>query len=102
MKVNPLLAALLAAPLLLLTLAGPSLAQTAVPASKTPPVASRTVKLLPPDVSRSLQIMRMPTSQPVPLLVGVYWNCADNGHGFDVCRLVTIVCTQDQSLCAEV
>ena len=100
MKVNPFLAALLATSML--SIAGPSVAQTATLASKTPPVASHTVKVLPPDVSRALQIMRMPTSQPVPLLVGVYWNCTDAGHGFDLCRLVTVVCTQDQSQCAEV
>jgi len=100
MKANPFLAALAA--LSTLSIAAPSLAQTSTLASKTPPVASHTVKVLPPDVSRALQIMRMPTSQPVPMLVGVYWNCGDAGNGFELCRIVIVVCTQDQSQCVEV
>ena len=81
--------------------AHPALAQTSTVATKTAPITSRTIRVLPPDVSRSLVITRMPTSQPVPFLVGVYWNCSDGGNGFELCRLVTVVCTPDQSQCAE-
>lgn len=95
MKVNPLLAALLASTL---SIAGPTLAQTTSAATKSP-VATRTIKVLPPAVSRSLAITRIPTSQPVPLLVGVYWSC---DYGAADCRLVLVVCTDDQSQCVEV
>lgn len=86
----------------LAVLAGAAAAQTLATATKSPPVPTRTVKLLPPDVSRSLQLLRMPGTPTTPLLVGVYWNCQESSIGTDFCRLVTVVCTQDQSLCAEV
>jgi hypothetical protein len=99
MKVNAL--PLLTLATALLGLAGSAGAQSNA-SLKPPPVSSPTVRLLSPEVSRSLQIMRMPTRQPVPLLVGVYWRCQDNGIGSEFCLPITIVCTQDQSLCAEV
>lgn len=97
MKVNPFLAALLASTV---SIASPTLAQTTSAATESP-VATRTVRVLSPDVSRSLVITRMPTSQPTPFLFGTYWNCQDAGHGFNRCRLVLVVCNQDQSQCAE-
>lgn len=95
MKMKPLLAALVASTL---SIAGPVLAQTTSVTAKGP-VATRMIKVLPPDVSRSLVITRMPTSHPVPLLVGVYWSC---DYGAVDCRLVLVVCNEDQSRCVEV
>jgi hypothetical protein len=76
----------------------PSLAQGADAAT----TETRAVRLLPYDVSRSLKIIKTPTTQPAPLVVGVYWACQDGGNGSAICRLVTVVCTNDQSQCAEV
>ena len=95
MKVNPFLAAIVASTA---SITAPALAQVTSVATKAP-VAARTIKVLPPDVSRSLAITRMPTSQPVPLLVGVYWSC---DYGAVDCKLVLVVCTEDQSQCVEV
>lgn len=95
MKMNPFLAALVASTL---SIAGPAPAQTTSVVPKAP-VATRTIKVLPPTLSRSLAITRMPTSEPVPLLVGVYWSC---DYGAVECRLVLVVCTDDQSQCVEV
>jgi hypothetical protein len=80
-------------------MAGPALAQVTDAAAAT---ATRAVKLLPYDVSRSLKIIRTPSTQPTPLIVGVYWTCHDAGHGHTICRITTVVCTNDQSQCAEV
>lgn len=79
---------------------GPSFAQSTegVPNG---PVVTRAVRVLPYDVSRSLKITRTPTSRPTPFIIGVYWNCHDAGNDFNVCRLVTVVCTDDQSWCVE-
>jgi hypothetical protein len=76
-------------------------AQGQTTASPPVPVAVRTVKVLPPDVSRNLKLTRMPTTHTVPLIVGHYWSCHDSGYGTDLCRLVMVVCTNDQSTCFE-
>jgi hypothetical protein len=91
---------LLCAALAASTFATAAPAQTTSLTTKPPAVPTRAVKVLPPELSRSLAITRMPTTQPVPIVIGTYWNCQDGGNG--LCRLVLVVCTDDQSLCAEV
>ncbi len=65
------------------------------------PAVIGTIRVLPKDVSQSLKITRVPTTQPVPLVVGGYWAC-NQDHGFDICRFVLVVCTENQSNCVEV
>ena len=60
------------------------------------------VSILPPEISKSLKIARIPTNRPIPLIVGTYWNCAVNAQDFEICRFKIVVCTDDQSLCTQV
>lgn len=60
------------------------------------PTAIGTIQVLPPEVSRSLEIARVPTSRPIPLIVGTYWNCAVNAQDFEICRLKLVVCDDDE------
>jgi hypothetical protein len=62
---------------------------------------TRTITVLPVDISRSLKITPIPTSQPIPLLIGTYWDCSDTPAGLEHCRLTLVVCTNDQSICTE-
>ena len=63
---------------------------------------NRTVRLLPRSVSRSLKILKVPTPEPIPLLIGTYWQCFDAPGDFEVCEPVLVVCTDDQSFCTQV
>jgi hypothetical protein len=65
------------------------------------PTAIRTVRVLSPEVSRSLKLTPLPTSRPIPLIVGTYWNCAVNAQDFEICRIKLVVCTDNQELCTE-
>lgn len=65
------------------------------------PDVKQSVKILPSDVSRQLKIQRIPTSEPVPLLIGTYWSCHYE-HDFEICRFKLVVCTNDQTFCTEV
>ena len=84
-----------------LLIAGPALGQS-IKTSATGIEATRTIRVLPQEISRSLKIMRTPTSQPVPFLIGTYWSCSDTPIGTEICHLVLVVCRDDQSLCTEV
>lgn len=64
-------------------------------------VITRSVRALPPEVSRSLKIARTPMP-PSPLIVGTYWSCSNHSSGFEICRIKLVVCTDDQSSCVEV
>lgn len=63
---------------------------------------NRTVRLLPRSVSQSLKILKVPTPEPIPLIVGTYWQCFDAPGDFEVCEPVLVVCTNDQSFCTQV
>lgn len=79
----------------------PALAQVAAePAADTGAVKTRDVRVLPFDVSRKLKIARMPTP-PSALLVGNYWSCTIHDDR-EICKIVLVVCTDDQSQCVEV
>lgn len=54
------------------------------------------------EVSRSLKITPIPTSKPIPLIVGTYWNCHTNSQNFEICRIKVVVCEDDQSFCVDV
>ncbi len=60
------------------------------------------ITFLPREKSKSLGITLIPTSKPIPLIVGIYWNCPVNAQGFEICRIRIVVCTDDQSSCVEV
>ncbi len=60
------------------------------------------VTFLSREVAKSLDITPIPTSEPVPLIVGTYWNCHINEHDFEICRLKLVVCNDDQSFCVDV
>lgn len=79
----------------------PALAQVvAEPEADAGTVATRDVRVLPPDVSRKLKIARTPLP-PSPIIVGTYWSCS-NHNDHDICRIKLVVCTDDQSQCVEV
>lgn len=63
---------------------------------------SHGVVVLPEKVSKSLEIARVPTSRPVPFIIGTYWSCRVNDQDFEICRFKLVVCDDDQSRCAEV
>ena len=65
-------------------------------------VSTPIVRFLPGKISKSLKISRVPTSEPIPLIVGTYWNCDINSQGFEICDTLTVVCTDDQSFCTEI
>lgn len=68
-----------------------------------------TFRVVPPEVAKDLEILRIPTTDPIPLIVGHYWKCRTEGGRtpigdhpeFEICDLVTVVCTSDQSFCVE-
>jgi hypothetical protein len=64
-------------------------------------VVTRSVRALPPEVSRSLQIARMPMPNS-PLLFGTTWLCHALPSGYKICKVALIVCTPDQLHCFEV
>ena len=70
---------------------------------KTPPDATSltTVRVLPRSLSESLKLTPVPTSDPVPFIVGTYWSCSENAQNMEICRITLVVCTDDQSLCVE-
>lgn len=65
-------------------------------------VTTPDIRFLSGKTSRSLKISRVPTSEPIPLIVGTYWNCNINDQGFEICDTLTVVCTNDQSFCTEI
>lgn len=59
-------------------------------------------KILPPEVSESLELTLSPTSKPTPLIIGHYWRCINpEDSEFESCEPVLVVCTDDQSWCVE-
>ena len=54
------------------------------------------------EESKSLKITPIPTSEPIPLIVGTYWNCHVNAQDFEICRIKIVVCKDDQSFCVDV
>ena len=85
----PILAAALAS-------AAPAIAQEYVAKPTSPSVA-----ILSPATSRTLDIVRIPTPQPVPLIIGHYWTCIEK-NGFERCTPVLVVCTNNQETCAVI
>lgn len=81
-----------------LAAAVPALAQTPGPnAAATAASLTHTVRVLPPEVSRSLKIARSPNSTP-SILIGTYWACDDSG---DRCWIKLVVCFDGQDVCIE-
>ncbi len=70
---------------------------TLMKASSTPKIT-----ILPREISKTLQIYEIPTSQPIPLIIGSHWTCIINEHGFEDCNQVLTICTDDQSFCTTV
>ncbi len=59
-------------------------------------------KILPPEVSESLDLTLAPVSTPTPLIIGHYWRCINpKGSEFESCEPVLVACTNDQSSCVE-
>jgi len=65
-------------------------------------VAKDTIVVLPRDESQSLKITEIPTSQPIPLIVGNTWTCHKGAGNHEFCRLTLVVCTNDQSFCINI
>jgi len=76
----------------------PALAQTPEEHAATT-IIIHNVRVLSPEVSRSLKIVRapLPTSR---LLIGFYWLCGYSEN--EGCRNTVVVCTDDQSQCVQV
>ena len=64
-------------------------------------VVTRSVRALPPEVSRGLKIARMPMPNS-PLIFGTTWVCHPLSSGYQMCKVALIVCTPDQLNCFEV
>lgn len=62
---------------------------------------TKSFKILSPEVSKSLKLTRIPTSKPIPLIIGHYWRCITHFGEFETCEPVLVVCTNDQSFCTE-
>lgn len=60
-----------------------------------------TIQVLPPEVSRSLELTPVPTSRPIPLKFGSYWDCKTTTQGLETCRFKLVVCTDDGEVCVE-
>ncbi|MFV0474808.1 MAG: hypothetical protein ACK5MQ_11475 [Pikeienuella sp.] len=60
------------------------------------------LRILPEEVGKSLKILPLPTTQPVPAIIGSYWRCVQAPGGFDLCEPVIVFCTNDQSFCVEI
>jgi hypothetical protein len=57
------------------------------------------VTILPPKISKSLKLTRIPTSEPIPLLIGSGWHCQPTPIGTERCTPYIVFCTDDQSVC---
>lgn len=66
------------------------------------PAAIPNITFLPRDVSKGLEITRVPTAEPVPMIVGTIWRCHVNQLDFEICRLKIVICISDQSSCIEI
>ncbi len=97
--------ALLVTALIVMTSAwacGPPARADEAEATKPPPGKIMRLTFLPPEVSRSLKIAQVPTDRPVPLIVGIYWDCTTNeGTGLEICDLTTVVCDNTQEHCVQ-
>jgi len=71
-------------------------------AIKTDEKSGPRFQMLPPEVSRSLKISRLPTDKPMPLIIGTYWDCAINSQGFEICNTLIVVCDDDQEFCTTI
>ena len=82
-----------------LTATIPALAQT--PGQNAPAAATLThsVRVLPPEVSRSLKIARAPNSTS-SILIGTYWACGER-NGNEFCWIKLVVCFDGQETCIE-
>jgi hypothetical protein len=80
----------------------PALAQTFdEPTPEDEPVITRNVRVLPPEVSRTLKLARIPVPAS-PLIVGSRWDCRTRPNGHEACTITVIVCSSDQQVCVEV
>lgn len=61
----------------------------------------RDARILTPEESRKLEIQPVPTSQPIPLIIGHYWRCIQSPGGFESCEPVLVVCDDEQTICTE-
>ena len=62
----------------------------------------KSIRILAPEVSQSLKLTRVPTSKPIPLIIGHYWRCITYFEKFESCEQVLVVCTNDQKFCTEI
>ena len=61
----------------------------------------RSLRVLPEDVSSSLDLSAIPTSKPTAIIIGTYWNCIENEHGIETCDIKLVACTKNQRQCIE-
>ena len=60
------------------------------------------IKVLPREMSKTLQVNEIPTSIPTPLIIGTSWNCYIDPIGIDHCHQILVICTDDQSSCTTI
>jgi len=53
------------------------------------------ITFLPREKRELLEITPIPTSEPIPLVVGTYWSCRINAQDFEICRIKIVVCEED-------
>jgi hypothetical protein len=82
---------------------GPAIAQLARPgemAMMSPCKAAPEILVqLPAGVSRSLKLAPIPTTEPIPLVIGSGWTCETTSQGSKISRTFTVICNEDQSFC---
>ena len=72
----------------------------AAAAGEKPRAEIAAIRILPPEVSKSLKVTPIPTQRPVPLLIGQGWTClVDPNTGFENCEPYLVVCTNSMDFC---
>lgn len=61
------------------------------------------VRVLPPEIVRTLEISRIPTGRQTRMIVGGHWSCQNHSSGFEICRFKIVVCDdEDPGFCVEI
>ena len=61
------------------------------------------IRILPPETVRTLDISRIPTDQGSRMVVGGHWVCNNQSSGFEICRFKIVVCDdEDPGFCVEI
>ena len=86
-------------------------AEESYPGKERPPLTTTTPKIIvvPEEQAKALPMLRMPTAEPVPLVIGVIWRCEEREIGnpfgsttFEICDTLVMACDEDGGDCVAV